>query len=60
MNAQKRVKLLKDEFNKYTKGNTIVEEGFVKIGQDLGIDIYSDVSVIVIITLIDFHHFLLL
>lgn len=41
---QKKVKLLKDEFTKYTKATTIQEDGFVKIGIDLGIDIYSDVS----------------
>jgi 23S rRNA A2030 N6-methylase RlmJ len=43
---QKKVKLLKDEFTKYTKATTIQEDGFVKIGNDLGIDIYSDVSCI--------------
>jgi hypothetical protein len=40
-----KVKLLKDEFAKYSgKGNTIQQEGFEKIGKELEIDIYNDVS----------------
>lgn len=43
----KRVTLLKDEFEKYSKKNpTIGQDGFELIGKDLGIDIYSDVSYI--------------
>lgn len=41
-----RVKLLKEEFAKYTNQPTIGEDGFVKIGKDLDIDIYSDIFIL--------------
>lgn len=43
MKAKEKVKLLKDEFQKYTKSTVIDEDGFIKIGKELNIDVYSDV-----------------
>ena len=41
--APVKVKLLKDEFAKFTSKNIIEQEGFEKIGKTLGVDIYNDV-----------------
>lgn len=54
-----KVKLLKEEFQKFTKSTMINDEnGFIMMGKALNIDIYSDVSIY--LNCIDLHDLLLL
>lgn len=46
MDKKEKVKLIKPEFTKYATGQAITEDGFVKMGADLKIDIYSDIFIV--------------